>query len=224
MKRSFLTLVAVATVAISSPAQAPTIEPHSGISFPASLTPPGGSTEQWLTGAGIREVTVFIVTVQVYAFGLYVDRQAARATLAGYASRPAESLMEDAAFYRRLLDLEFAMSLRLVLARDIAGADIGKAFDEALRPRLARAGTAAARALQQFRGYFEVGQLATGTEIIFSCSPEGRLVTALAGTPHRSLDSRPLCEALFDVYLGTKPISESGRRTVIAGFPELLTG
>ena len=26
------------------------------------------------------------------------------------------------------------MSLRLVLARDLAGADIGRAFDEALRP------------------------------------------------------------------------------------------
>ena len=220
MKHSFLTLAAVATGAISSPAQAPIIEPHSGISFPASLSPPGGGTEQWLTGAGIRELTVFIV-------GLYVDRQAARATLAGYASRPAESPMEDAAFYRRLLDLQFAMSLRLVLARDIAGADIGKAFDEALRPRLAQQGAAAGQAghaLQQFRGYFEVGQLATGTEIIFSCSPEGRPVTALAGTPHRSLDSRPLCEALFDVYLGTKPISESGRRAVIAGFPEVLTG
>ena len=214
MKHSFLTLAAVA---ISSPAQAPIIEPHSGISFPASLSPPGGGTEQWLTGAGIRELTVFIV-------GLYVDRQAARATLAGYASRPAESLMEDAAFYRRLLDLQFAMSLRLVLARDIADADIGKAFDEALRPRLAQQGAAAGHPLQQFRGSFEVGQLATGTEIIFSCSPEGRLVTALAGTPHRSLDSRPLCEALFDVYLGTKPISESGRRAVIAGFPEVLTG
>ena len=49
------------------------------------------------------------------------------------------------------------MSLRLVLARDLAGADIGRAFDEALRPggatatsrqRRARRGRPAGRARQ----------------------------------------------------------------------------
>ena len=226
MKHTILALAALAAVATWSPAQAPTIEPHSGIAFPASLTPPGGGTVQWIAGAGIRELTVFIVTVQIYAFGLYVDRAAARASLAGYAARPAASLAQDAGFYRRLLELEFAMSLRLVMTRDVAGADVGKAFDEALRPRMARqeggSDAAAKRALQRFRGYFDVGQLATGTEIVFSCSPAGRLAVAVAGSERRPLDSRILCEALFDVYLGAEPISEAGKRSVIEGFPELL--
>jgi hypothetical protein len=226
---TILALIAVAAVALAAPAQAPLIEPHSGVSFPASLTPPGGTTAHWITGTGIRELTVFIITVQIYAFGLYVDREAARAALADYAVRPASSLAQDVGFYGRLLELEFAMSLRLVMTRDVAGRDVGKAFDEALRPRMARrqaASDAAANrtALQRFRGYFDVGQLASGTEILFSCSPAGRLTTAVAGSKRQPIDSRALCEALFDVYLGAEPISETGKRSVIEGFPELLAG
>ena len=52
---------------MSSP---PLIEPHSGIRFPASLTPPGASAPQWLAGAGIQQFSLF--RINVYAFGLYV--------------------------------------------------------------------------------------------------------------------------------------------------------
>ena len=223
---AILALAALTLVAQAAPAQVPLTEPHSGVSFPVSLTPPGGTTAHWITGTAIREVTIFIVTVQVYAFGLYVERGAARASLARYAGRPAASLAQDASFYERLLALEFAMTLRLVMTRDVAGADVGKAFDDALRPRLARQGSgfdAAARgSLQRFRGYFDVGQLSTGTVVVFSCSPAGRLTTSVAGRTQRPIDSRPLCRALFDVYLGAEPISDAGKRSLIEGFPELL--
>ena len=59
--------------------QAPLIEPHSGIRFLAALTPPGDTAPQWLAGAGVQQVTLF--RINVYAFGLYVDRDAARAAL-----------------------------------------------------------------------------------------------------------------------------------------------
>ena len=120
------------------------------------------------------------------------------------------------------------MSLRLVMTRDVAGPDVGKAFDEALRPRMARqehgSGAANDAALQRFRGFFDVGQLTKGTKIIFSCSPARRLATAVAGTEYLPIDSKALCVALFDVYLGTEPISETGKRRVIEGFPKLHDG
>ena len=205
--------------------QSPLIEPHSGIRFPILLTPPGDSTPQWLAGAGIQQATLF--RINVYAFGLYVDRDAARAALAHYTGRPAPRLAEDEGFYRRLLELEFAMSLRLVLARDLSGADIAKAFDEALRPRLARRRQAAgaahdSTALARIRGYFAMDRLGTGAAILFCYRPAQRLTVAVAGTVHQPLRSRTLCEVLFDLYLGAEALSERGRRSVIAGFPELL--
>ena len=207
--------------------QPPLIEAHSGIRFPALLTPPGDSAPQWLAGAGIQQVSLF--RINVYAFGLYVDRAAARATLADYAGRPAPRLAEDEGFYRLLLALQFAMSLRLVLAREVAGADIGRAFDEALRPRIDRwqgaAGTAAARTpLRRLRGYFAMDRLEKGTEILFCYRPREQLAVVVARTEHEPIHSKTLCQVLFDLYLGTGPVSVQGRRSVIAGFPALLAG
>ena len=36
------------------------------------------------------------------------------------------------------------------------------------------------------------------------------------------ITSRALCWALFDVYLGEKPISDGGKKNVMRGFAELL--
>ena len=52
------------------------------MTFPLALTPPGGATPHWLMGTGIRQRTIF--RVKVYAFGLYVDADAARAALADF--------------------------------------------------------------------------------------------------------------------------------------------
>ena len=207
--------------------QAPLIEPHTGIHFPAALTPPGDTAPQWLAGAGVQQATLF--RINVYAFGLYVDREAARAELADYAGRTAARLAEDGKFYRHLLEQEFAMSLRLVLARDLAGADIARAFDEELRPRMQRRqdtadATADSTPLRRIRGYFAMDRLRKGAEILFCYRPPERLAVVVAGTAHEPLHSRALCEVLFDLYLGADALSEQGRRSVIAGFPALLTG
>ena len=205
--------------------QPPLVEPHSGIRFPTRLTPPGDTTPQSLAGAGVQQATLF--RINVYAFGLYVDREAARAALADYSGRTAPRLAEDEGFYHRLLELRFAMSLRLVLARDLSGADIATAFDEALRPRLERrqraAGTSMDGApLQRLRGFFGMDRIGKGTVILFCYHPAEQLTVAVAGTVHEPIRSRTLCDVLFDLYLGPDALSERGRRSVIAGFPALL--
>ena len=147
-------------------------------------------------------------------------------TANGQTGRPATRLAEDETLYHRLLELEFAMSLRLVLARDLSGADIAKAFDQALRPRLERrqgaAGAHDSTALQRIRGYFAMDRLGKGAEILFCYRPTERLTVPVAGTVHQPLRSRTLCEVLFDLYLGAEALSEQGRRSVIASFPALL--
>ena len=200
-------------------------EPSSGTPFPVLLTPPGGTTRHWLAGMGIRQRTIF--RLKIYAFGLYVDPTGARAALSGFAGIPAAELQRDARLYRRLLDLDFGMTLRLVMTRTVGGGDIASAFDDALRPRLARAATGAggpdpAAALDQLRGYLDMDEVSRGTEILFSCNPAGRLATAVGGNERPPIDSRPLCRALFDIYLGEDPISRDGKRSLIAGFPGLL--
>ena len=191
--------------------------------FPLALTPPGGATPHWLMGTGIRQRTIF--RVKVYAFGLYVDADAARTALAEFAGAPAEALGRDQHFTRRLLDLDFGMALRLVMTRTVGGADVAEAFDDALRPRMPRAGAGAddaAEALARLRGHLDVEEVRRDAEMVFSCGPAGRLAMTVDGAERPPFESRALCRALFDVYLGEDPIEPDGRRNLIAGFAGLL--
>ena len=224
-----LVLVMLVTASASSVAQstAPDTvnEPRSGTPFPVLLTPPGGTMPHWIMGTAIRQRTIF--RVKIYAFGLYVDPEGARAALSRFVGVSASALERDKSFYRRLLNLDFAMTLRLVMTRTVDGDDVAAAFDDALRPRIARAvmdtsGSGELAVLERFRGCFDVDKVRTGTEIVFSCGPAGRLATSVGGEERPPIDSTTLCRALFDVYLGEDPISDDGKRSVIAGFTGLL--
>ena len=192
------------------------------MAFPVSLTPPGDTTQHWLMGTGVRHRTIF--RIKIYAFGLYVDPEGARASLSRFARLSASTLERDESFYRHLLDLNFTMTLRLVMTRTIDGNDVAEAFDDALRPRMTRALTDSRElaVLERFRGYLEVDEVRSGTEIVFSCGPAGRLATSVGRDERPPIDSRVLCRALFDVYLGKDPISNDGKRSIIAGFPGLI--
>ena len=200
-------------------------EPRSGTPFPLSLTPPGATMPHWIMGTAIRKRTIF--GIKIYAFGLYVDPEGARASLSEFAGVSASRLERDERFYRKLLGLNFAMTLRLVMTRTVEGNDVAGAFDDALRPRLARAVTDTGSSeelavLERFHSYFDVTEVRSGTEIVFSCGPAGRLMTSVGGDVRPPIDSRALCRALFDVYLGEDPISDDGKKGVIAGFPRLI--
>ena len=197
------------------------VEPESGTPFPVVLAPPGAAAPHRLMGTGIRKRTIF--RVQVYAFGLYVDPAGAAAALAAFAGTGAEGLERDAAFTRRLLDLDFGMALRLVMTRTVSGGDVADAFDDALRPRMPRPGAAAA-ALARLRGHLDVDEVRRGAEIVFACGPAGRLATSVDGTERPAIESRALCRALFDVYLGADPIERDGKRNVVAGLAGFLDG
>jgi hypothetical protein len=198
-------------------------DPSTGVEFPTSMTPPGGTTAHALTGTGVRTRTM--LKVKVYAFGLYVDAAAAKGALGAWAGKPAQQLQSDNTFYAKLLERGFPMTLRLVMTRDVDGSTMAEAFDGALRPRVqAAAGKGmpgGEAALDQFRAFF-ADQVTKGTELVFSCTPEGHFTTSIAGGQKPDIHSAALCSALFDVYLGAKPISGDGKKSVVANFPTLL--
>ncbi len=228
MIRSLLFVTAFsAAVPLCAQDAATVEEPSSKVPFPTELTVPGGSATHVLAGTGIRVKT--FLKVKVYAFGLYVEPNGARSALGAYNEMSAPTLQRDDSFYRRILDQDFAMTLRLVMTRDVGGEDMADAFDGALRPRVQQAAAemgmpGGEAALDQFRGYFSLDEMTKEAEIVFSCSPEGRLTTSVKGETQPSIESDALCWALFDVYLGAKPISGDAKKKVISRFPHILAG
>ncbi|MGH7549099.1 MAG: chalcone isomerase family protein [Gemmatimonadales bacterium] len=195
-------------------------EPNTNVSFPIELQTAAGV--QTLTGTGVRTRTV--LKVKVYAFGLYVD-DAARVTLGAWRGRSAADLAGDESLYAELLKGGFPMTMRLVMTRNVGGEQMAEAFDGALAPRVAQAAArgmaGGAEALARFRGFF-TDQLASGTELLFTWAPGDKLVAFIGGRQVGEIENAALCWALFDVYLGDKPISSQGKRTVIARLPEIL--
>jgi hypothetical protein len=200
-------------------------EPSSGVPFPVELATADGGRHA-LAGTGLRTRTV--LNVKVYAFGLYVSPDAARSALASYAGRSAAELERDAGFYEALLRMSIPMSLRLVMTRNVTGEQMAEAFDGALRPRVQQAAgrgmPGGEQALERFRGFFSLERLTQGAELVFTCTPDGTLHSTVSGEHKPAIESRALCWALFDVYLGRSPISPSGKRSAVARFPALLGG
>lgn len=220
-----LILAAAVTVSLQQASADSAVDPETGVVFPVRLQVPGGDAMHTLVGTGVRTKT--FLRVKVYAFGLYVDAPAAQSALAAWAGRSAADLERDASFYGELLKDNFAKTLRLVMTRNVDGATMAEAFENALGPRVRRAGQemgmpGGEEALATFRGYFSLSKLTKGSELVFSWVPGGKLVTTIQGKTEGEIASPALCWALFDVYLGADPISPGGKKTVIARFPQLL--
>lgn len=215
----------VASVLIAFAIQLPTdTRRESGVTFPAQFDPQLGGTPHLLAGTATRERTVF--RVNVYAYGLYVEPEAARKELAAFAGQSPEALDRNPAFLRRLLDMRVPMTLRLVTTRTLPGDALRNAFDEELTPRVARTdpstSSEAKVALSQFRGFFNVDEMAEGSELLFSCTTAGALHTVVRAERRPVIQSIGLCRALFDVYLGERAVSAAGRRRLLAGLPAIL--
>ena len=196
-------------------------EPNTNVKFSTRLETP--TTAQVLTGTGVRTRTM--LKVKVYAFGLYVDSAGARSALAAWRGKRAADLARDQTLYGELLKGAFPMTLRLVMTRNVGGQQMAEAFDGALGPRVAQAAErgmpGGAEALARFRALF-AEQLASGTELLFSWAPGNTLRVSIGGRQVGEIENAALCWALFDVYLGEKPISSDGKKTVIARLPEIL--
>lgn len=212
----------IATLLLVSALQGSAVtEPNTKVAFPVELETAAGM--QALGGTGVRTRT--ILQVKVYAFGLYVDPEGARSALSAWRGKSANDLAHDRSFYDALLKGNFPMTMRLVMTRNVGGAQMAEAFDGALAPRVARAAArgmpGGAEALATFRGYF-TDKLSSGTELVFTWAPGNKLVASIGGRRVGEIENAALCWALFDVYLGHEPISPAGKTTVIARLPELL--
>ena len=232
MSRSLPLLAALAAVALplaaqevaQEVAQPIAIEPSSGVIFPMEVGVPGQDVRHYLAGMGIRTKT--FLKVKVYAFGLYVDRDAAETTLSEWKGKMWPDLQKDDTFYAMLLAMEFPITLRLVMTRNVGGDDMAEAFDGALRPRVQAVAAempGGEAALDQFRTYFDVEEMTKESELIFTCGG-GTLSSSVKGEVMADIESPALCWALFDVYLGEDPISKDGKKNVVQNFPNILAG
>lgn len=213
-------------------------EPGSRVEFPVRLTgaalaeglagsegKPLELPDMDLLGVGIRTKTWF--DIRVYAMGLYWDSKVGPEKHAAFAGKDAATLGKEGKLQAALLEGKSALTLRLVMCRDVDGDDMAEAFEDSLQPRLERAMKklelrGKAEDLKTFRGYFSVDEVKEDVELLFTWTPDGKLHSRMKGKALGTIDSPALGHALFDVFLGADPISEKGKSTLVARVPALL--
>lgn len=185
-----------------------------------------GTTDQvhTLTGIGVRTRTM--LNIKVYAVGLYIDAEPAKVALADWAGMKPKELEKNKAMFQRMLEMDMGMTLRLIMTRDVGGEKMAEAFEKALAPRVEKAAAEmnmadGTEALAQFRGYFGVDKVTDDSELIFSCV-DGTLYTTIQGAVSEAIESPALCWALFDVYVGEKPISKGAKKNIGKGMAAVL--
>ncbi|HPF13087.1 MAG TPA: chalcone isomerase family protein [Planctomycetota bacterium] len=201
-------------------------ESDTGVKFPDAIQAKPGAGYQTLAGVGVRDKR-FVILVNVYAYGLYLDETAIEEHLSDFFARPTKELVKDAKFFEALRSDAIGKTLRLAFVRDVGAKKIRNAFVESVEPRLETAEkkfgwTDGAKALETFRGYF-ASEIQDGEQIEFAWLPGNKLVTTVAGERKGEITSKALCWALWDTYYGDDPIETSGKKTTVERLADLLS-
>ncbi|KAL0909702.1 hypothetical protein M5K25_020593 [Dendrobium thyrsiflorum] len=209
------------------------VEPKTGISFPTVLGKPLGGeitsnrTSEVLVGIGFRSMKIIkFKSLKIYAFGLYVHFGSICKKLGHkYASVSAIELKDCSEFYEDLLREDIGLTVRLVV--NFNGLKINTvrdAFEKSLRARLLKMNpNTDYECLRVFGSYFmEDIPLPIGTTIDFRQTTDGRLITEIGGKHVGAVQSKDLCRAFFDMYIGDVPVSLQTKQDIAENVARLM--
>lgn len=193
-------------------------EPDTEVRFAVKSIAEVELDELSLAGVAVRDKR-FIILVNVYAYGLYVDEAAVEKRMGSFFGKSTKALLGDRNFYKNLGQEKITRSLHLAFVRDVGAKKIRGAFVDSINPRMAKAqklwgwkdGPAA---LKTFRAYFKT-EIEDGETIVFTWLPGNKLVTTVAGKRMGIITSKTLCWALWDTYFGEDPIETKGKKNAV---------
>ncbi|XP_009764298.1 fatty-acid-binding protein 2 [Nicotiana sylvestris] len=211
------------------------IEPRTGIEFPTILDnliageKNSSFTSEVLVGTGSRIMKIIrIKSLKVYAFGFYVHPFDVCQKLGWkYASVPFCELNKQQDFYRDLLREDISMTVRLVVScNGIKINTVRDVFEKSLRARLVKTNPDTDyRCLETFGSMFSQDiHVQAGTTINFRRTADGYLITEIGGNNIGAVQSRELCRAFFDMYIGDVPICEETKEEIGKNVASILRG
>ncbi|GLC56377.1 hypothetical protein PLESTB_001098100 [Pleodorina starrii] len=188
-------------------------EPHTGYEFPPEYCYLRTKQCPSLAGLGVRSKKIIVKDINVYALGIYVDVPAAKSALSSFKKKSEEELAKDQGFYDAVVSAaSVEKTLRLVISsRLVDRKKFLEALEERLAPRLKQAGEPGV--MDEFRRQFDGVHFERGLEIAFTCPDNKKLVTNIGGQQKGTIASGALCSSLFDIYLGSDPVSKDAKDT-----------
>lgn len=144
-----------------------------------------------------------------------------------YASVPFCELNKQQDFYQDLLREDISMTVRLVVScNGIKINTVRDVFEKSLRARLFKANPDTDyHCLETFGSMFSQDiPIHAGTTINFRRTTDGHLITEIGGNHIGAVQSRELCRAIFDMYIGDVPICEDTKEEIGKNVASIIRG
>ncbi|XP_075477847.1 fatty-acid-binding protein 3, chloroplastic-like isoform X1 [Primulina tabacum] len=201
-------------------------EPGTNVKFQSSLSLPGCSSLLSFLGAGYREKVFAIIGVKVYAVGLYAN-PTIFSKLSDWKGCSSNELQQDSLFFDAIFQASLEKSLHIILVRDVDGKTFWDALNEALSPRIKSPSPADASALSLFCSIFQGRPLKKGTSVFLTWLDPTKILVcvsseAMPSSVDATIESSNVASALFDVFLGSNPVSPSLKDSASNGLAAAL--
>ncbi|WCJ29298.1 Chalcone-flavanone isomerase family protein [Euphorbia peplus] len=201
------------------------VEPKTGIEFPMMLNDnsvgenKSNINSEVLVGTGSRTMKIIkIKSLKIYAYGFYIHPNSICEKLGPkYASVPEGELDKCQNFYKDLLREDIGMTVRLVInCNGMKINTVKDAFEKSLRNRLLKTNPETdCNCLKTFGSLFTKDiPIPLGTTVDFRRTADGKLITEIGGNQIGAVDSKDLCRAFFDMYIGDIPVSEQTKEEI----------
>ncbi|CBJ33403.1 Similar to Chalcone Isomerase [Ectocarpus siliculosus] len=193
-------------------------DPATGLVLPRTKQFASSKTGLVCLGVGVRVKSVAFVNVNVYTVGLYVEPKGARKALKSYAGRDPEELSKDKSVYRVLGGAgDFSKYLHLVFARSVGAQKVVDAF------------TAVKGVNQDVLDKFSsltmegVGKSINREEsVTLGWEGKDRLVVLVRDKEIGSVIDESLPASVFNLFLGSDPVSPVAKTAFAEGVPAFL--
>jgi hypothetical protein len=194
-------------------------EPSTGVELDAQKSWDGKSYT--LVGIGVRKKFGF----KVYAMGLYVENVDGKRAFPSLVTKAGGSdkakLTDGDRAQSFLIWGSFSKVGVMHFVRDVESSKIRGAFEEGLGDELSDKAAADVReAAQSFLKLCD-RDLKTGDEIVLRTSADGKISVTIGGQEKGSVQNTKLMRALWEVWLGSKPVTKDLRSELVNRIDEL---
>ncbi|KAF5836855.1 chalcone-flavanone isomerase-domain-containing protein [Dunaliella salina] len=172
-----------------------------------------------LSGVGVRAKKLMGMSeINVYAVGVYLDVQAAKAGLSSKFG--VDMALHGDAVCDEINKAECVdKTVKIILTLSVTQAQFLGALEERLAPPLKAAG--AMDLLNAFRKQFKDVSFSRGTDVTLSCENNGQLTTKVNDEVKGVLNSPLLCHALFSIWLGHDSVTPGATASFVATMEKL---
>lgn len=184
-----------------------------GVVMPSKIMT-SGTQQNWI-GGGMRMKWGF----KVYVVGIYSEPKVMASLKKKYSGFDAKDDSNLSDLTTEFASSKAARTVLLRFQRGVAASDISDALGEALKPKMGKASDEFQQFILDMVGS---GRLEKGSDMYITCKGEKLSASLTGGKDSSSISLKGLCRAIFEVYLGDKPVSPQAKTGFAEGVATLM--